>query len=503
MRPWEVVLLAALAVRVAAVLGRGPWGAAWRGLAAFVAGAAWVAHLALEGPRWPLAPAYAATVLFVALLPFERPHPEAARLLLGRNRRKRDPLPRPRAFVGALVVAVAGLLAWALPVPTLPAPTGPWAVGSVDAVLDLADAAGASVGAGGRTLVRLWYPVDPAAAAGPWAPWVAAPDRVLPALAASGGLPRWALGHLALVRTHATWGAPPARPEDPAGWPVVTFDHGLGGFRSQNTFLAEELASHGAVVVAVEHPGGGLGAALPDGAARPYEGLPPSGDPGYAAAVAALGARWTAETVAVLDALGRLASDGPLGGFAGALDLGRVLTTGHSTGGTVAVDVCAALARCFGSIALDPWWGPLAAATRAAGPSRPLVVLASDPVVGYFGPENRAAFEAFVARGGAAVVDLVVARSGHHDLNDTAALSPVAHRFGHSTGPVPAARAFAAVRAVALAALEAGAGLRGADPADEALSATVAAAVLRAAAGHPVLAPGGTDAVPDGTAAAR
>ncbi len=497
MRVFEVLLLVALAARLAAVLGRGPNGAAARGALAVLAGAAWVTHLALEGPRWPLAPAYALTALFVVLLPFERPHPQAPRLRLGRNRRRRDPLPWGRAVGGALVLAVGAVLAWALPVPSLPAPTGAWPVGSASFVLDLEGADGTPNGAGGRTMVRLWYPAEAVDAAPP-APWVEAADRVLPAMAMSGGLPRWAFGHFALVRTHAAWGVPLATPEDTAGWPVATFDHGYGGFRSQNTFLAEELASHGVVVVAVEHPGGSLTTVLPDGRERPFEPLPRADDPSYGAAVAALGARWTAETIAALEALAGTASEGPLARFAGALDLGRVVAIGHSTGGAVAVDVCHAWAGCPVAVALDGWWLPLDADRRAQGPTKPVVSIASDPAVGYFRRANRAAFEAFAAAGAAPVVDWVLDGSGHHDLNDTATLSPIADRFGHSTGPVPAERAFAAIRAASVAAVEAATALPAGParvdarpgPTDEAVSAVVAAAVLRASVGQDVLVAG-------------
>ncbi|MEZ4318336.1 MAG: alpha/beta hydrolase [Myxococcota bacterium] len=40
--------------------------------------------------------------------------------------------------------------------------------------------------------------------------------------------------------------------------PVVVFSHGLGGVRWQSPFFVEHLASHGFVVVAVDHPGSGL-----------------------------------------------------------------------------------------------------------------------------------------------------------------------------------------------------------------------------------------------------
>ena len=35
--------------------------------------------------------------------------------------------------------------------------------------------------------------------------------------------------------------------------PLIIFSHGLGGNRTQNTVMVEELASHGYVVVAIEH----------------------------------------------------------------------------------------------------------------------------------------------------------------------------------------------------------------------------------------------------------
>lgn len=47
--------------------------------------------------------------------------------------------------------------------------------------------------------------------------------------------------------------------------PVVAFSHGLGGVRWQSPFLVEHLATHGYVVVAVDHPGSGLFDTDPNG----------------------------------------------------------------------------------------------------------------------------------------------------------------------------------------------------------------------------------------------
>ena len=45
-----------------------------------------------------------------------------------------------------------------------------------------------------------------------------------------------------------------AVPSNDSSFPLIIFSHGLGGYRTQNTIMVEELASHGYVVIAIEHP---------------------------------------------------------------------------------------------------------------------------------------------------------------------------------------------------------------------------------------------------------
>ncbi len=453
MRPFEWLLLALVAGRIVSMLVRGEAGAIWRSVFAAAAGGAWIAHLALEGPRWSMGPTYLVVVVALMLLPWERPHAKAVWARLGANRRRRRPLPWGRTLLWAVLWLPTAAVPALLPVPVLPAPTGPWRVGSVSFALALPDATrpDGTVEAGRRSMARLWYPV----AAGPPlpadAPWVERADDVLPAMAAVGGLPAFTLGHLGLVRTQATWAAPLAPAAEPGGWPLVTFAHGLGGFRSQNTFLVEELASHGVVVAALDHPGDALGTTLPGGVTLPYVGLPASTAPGYVEAVVTMGSRWTADTVALLRTLRDLLPAGDLASFAGTLDLGRVVAAGHSTGGGVAVEVCHAWDGCVAALALDPWWGPVDPARLEAGSERPLVVIGSDPALGYFGPTHRDRFVRFANASGAPLLALVLEGGGHHDVNDTMHLAPswLAQRFGHSVGPVDKDAAMAAVREVA------------------------------------------------------
>jgi len=454
MRTFEWLLLALVAGRILSMLVRGEAGAAWRGLFAVAAGGAWIAHLALEGPRWSMVPTYLAVVAAVLLLPWERPHAKAVMARLGANRRRRRPRPWGRTLLWAVLWLPTAAVPVLLPVPVLPLPTGPWAVGTLSFALALPDATrpDGTIETDRRTMARLWYPAVAADSPGAAkAPWIERADVVLPTMAGRGGLPSFAFGHLALVRTHAIWAAPLAPAQAPDGWPLVTFAHGLGGFRSQNTFLAEDLASHGVVVVALDHPGDALGTTLPDGATLPYVGLPASSSQGYVDAVVALGARWTVDYLALLRTLRDLLPAGDLAPFAGALDLKRVVAAGHSTGGGVAVEVCHAWDGCVAALALDPWWGPVDPARLEAGSERPLVVIGSDPALGYFAPTNGDRFVRFLNASVAPVLAFVLVGGGHHAVNDTMHLAPswLSQRFGHSVGAVDRDAAMAVLRDVA------------------------------------------------------
>ncbi|NEC19255.1 hypothetical protein G3I50_13440, partial [Streptomyces parvus] len=83
------------------------------------------------------------------------------------------------------------------------------------------------------------------------------------ALADYTGVPGFLLDGLPRARSHAVPGAPVA---DGGGrFPVVVFSPGLGGVRTQNTAWAEELASRGYVVAAVDHPYDSAAVVLSDG----------------------------------------------------------------------------------------------------------------------------------------------------------------------------------------------------------------------------------------------
>jgi predicted dienelactone hydrolase len=159
---------------------------------------------------------------------------------------------RRHLLAAALAVPLAAPLggagrAWAAPARlTLPRPTGPHPVGTVS--LHLVDRSRPDPVAGPghhrELMAGVWYPATRDARRHPVASWMpAAPLREL--LVSAG----FDADVATAPRTAGHEGAPVLRGRRP----VIVFSHGADGHRSEATIVVQELASHGYVVVTVDH----------------------------------------------------------------------------------------------------------------------------------------------------------------------------------------------------------------------------------------------------------
>jgi dienelactone hydrolase len=211
-----------------------------------------------------------------------------------------------------------------------PKPSGPFAVGRVDRVM-LDPARTNLYRYSPRTnafMATFWYPADsPPAGALPATTYGQrfAGDANFEAASVAGGFAgadtRWALIKPKL-KSCCLLSVPLAT--GTARFPVVLFSHGLGGTRQTSSHRAEELASHGYVVVTIDHSDC-WASEFPDG--RYLAGNPYSGD---------VSGRLK-DMAFLLDELARLDSGDTL--FAGRLDLERIGVSGASMGGMV-VETC-------------------------------------------------------------------------------------------------------------------------------------------------------------------
>ena len=291
---------------------------------------------ALEGARWQLVSLAVLAVLIGGTVLWAR---HSARVW-------------PARLTGALLgpaVLVTGGAAWALPPMVLPAPSGPHAVGLASAVWtdDSRGARGTSGGEGHRSLpVTLWYPASGAGGTTAYVPDRVRAEQLAAALAAQYGVPPLLLDGLQRAHGHATLDAPAT-----AGrFPVVVASPGTSSTRWLMRSWAEELASRGNVVIALDHPYDSVTAELDDGTAVRGD-LTATGDDARDQALADGWARVRADDIsAVIDQVGRGAAASPA--LIGA-DPTRIVAAGHSLGGAAAVEATRTDPRIGGVVDID------------------------------------------------------------------------------------------------------------------------------------------------------
>jgi dienelactone hydrolase len=267
---------------------------------------------------------------------------------------------------------------------TLPTPTGSFTVGrALYAWTDggRPDTLAPVPGAKRELVVWIWYP----SAAGPSGEVA---DEYLPARwreeieRASGGL----IAHFltrdrSRVHGHSARN-PEMSPLQPA-YPVVILRAGASAEVANYTTLAEDLASHGYVVVGFDAPYRTHAVVFPDGRAmyRTPENDPERclemGVPEREACVSRLLSAWTADIAFVLDRLEGLTASDAAGRFAGRLDMTRVGLLGHSFGGATAAQFCHDDSRCKAGIDLDG--APFGSVVRE-GLHRPFMFVLSEQI---------------------------------------------------------------------------------------------------------------------------
>jgi dienelactone hydrolase len=243
---------------------------------------------------------------------------------------------------------------------TLPAPTGHFAVGRTSyAWVNNAetDELAPSPGAKREVVAWIWYPAAAISAAP--AEYLPAPWRAADAQLSGVLMTKFFTRDLSLVRTHSTPDAE-VSPEQHS-YPVVIMRAGGGALTTDYTTLAEDLASHGYVVVGFDAPYRTWAVVFPDKrvVARPPANNPENLDPDQAnLLINRLLPMWTSDTKFVVSQLQKInAADAvpgnPSGKFAGRLDLQRLGMFGHSFGGAQALQFCHEEIGCKAGIDID------------------------------------------------------------------------------------------------------------------------------------------------------
>lgn len=435
MRPLEITLLLSLIVLLILFWARRT--AAPAVLIAVPTAAVLVTFLqiAFEGYRWQLLPAYLLAGLFAIVLITAATNTFS----LGRG----GAIALNIFTIPTLLIAVA--LPIVLPVPDTPEPTGRFAVGT--ASYHWIDESRPEIYTDDpddvrEIMVQFWYPADAEAAAdAESAPFLTNLDVVAPALAARFGFPSFLLNHIGLVKTASTLDVPVTAAEPT--YPVIIFSPGYNSLRSQSTALMEELASHGYIVIALDHTYVGALTIFPNGRIEYLnpEALPSRqkvGDERYWAAAELIGEVWSQDVQFVLNRLETAQVDER---FHGRYDLSSLGILGHSTGSGVAAILTATDDRFVAGVGMDTWMGPVPDAVLTSGTSRPFLLLMSEiwPT-----EENKADIRQYASNSPQSSW-LTITDSAHYDFTDLPLLTPLSGRIGLS-GPINSYRMQTIVR---------------------------------------------------------
>lgn len=411
MRPFEIIIPVLLTVYLA---WSHPRPLAVRLLPA-LALLATLIHFAVEGYRWQMIPLYALASLLAI---------SALTKIFGTSDWKSTV-----SYLTVIVVAVSTALPILLPVPRIPAPSGPFQVGT--RIIEMIDESRRELYSGKdeprRYMIQAWYPAD-VKETDERAPWMERADIFAPAIATYIDLPAFFLDHLALAQIPAYKNAVVAESDEK--FPVILFSHGWNGFNAQNAGQALELASHGFIVIGIQHTYGAVVTVFPDGTVAPNNpnALPADADdPNYEEVARILADQWAGDLSHTLDFISSADADNP---FAASVDSARVGVYGHSTGGGAAIQFCGVDLRCKSVLGMDPFMRPVSAEVIESGLPMPSFFMFSQAWADITDSKNNRLFRGFNPRNQNNLGAIVIEGTRHYDFSDLPLFSPIAPQLG-------------------------------------------------------------------------
>lgn len=379
-------------------------------------------HFGVEGYRWQMIPIYALTAILVITSLVKLQSPTDWKPIA--------------SYLTFILLAVSTALPILLPIPVIPAPSGPYQVGT--RIYELTDTSRKELYSGKdearRFMIQVWYPSE-AGTSNEKARWMDNAEIYAPAVSQEIGMPSFFLGHLALVKVPAYKDAKVAKADQ--AYPVILFSHGWNGFNAQNTGQALQLASKGFVVVGVQHTYGAVITVFPDGTiANNNPAALPDGAPTdvYEAAAHKLAVQWAGDLGYTLDYL-QIQNTDSNSPFYNLLDLSKVGVYGHSTGGGAAVQFCATDARCKALLGMDPFMRPVSYEVLDSGVTQPSFFMFSQFWTDDVKSRNNELFNRFYPHVTDSLGVISIAGTKHYDFSDLPLLSPLAPQLGLK-GPI-------------------------------------------------------------------
>ncbi|HDR4733429.1 TPA: carboxylic ester hydrolase [Bacillus cereus] len=298
-----------------------------------------VVQLIVEGYRWQMIPAYLSPVILTICYLFVGP----------KNNVKSYVAVTFKTLLLVMYLAIAVLLPSLMPVVLFEKTSGPLKVGTTlyhwidyqreePYMKDLNDRR--------ELMVQVWYPAKEKGEMNR-APYIHNSDEIAKGLEKSLSIPAFVFHHLGLVKSNAFLEAQLSDTEE--RYPVLIFSHGLSGFRNQNTFEVEELASQGYIVVGIDHTYDAAATVFPDGRTAFVQSINLTDFVERDRHIKL----WKDDVVFVINQVEKLNRSDKDKRFTGRIDTSRIGMFGHSYGGATAAQVLVEDSRVKAAIDMD------------------------------------------------------------------------------------------------------------------------------------------------------
>lgn len=209
-----------------------------------------IVQFLLEGYYWQFLPSYLLILLLIVIaIFFKETNGNIQKKLLQ---------------IALLFLILASIVPWTtfLPIPKLTEPQGPYTVGTrIFRWIDFTRAEEITSDPNDKrnVVVQAWYPTEQDAK-GTHSSYLDGMDNLPEKI---GIIPRFVFDHYDQIETYGVLNAPISKEQNQ--WPVVLFLTGNGAARAFYTSLATGLASHGYVVLTIDHPYEAMITQLADG----------------------------------------------------------------------------------------------------------------------------------------------------------------------------------------------------------------------------------------------
>lgn len=253
-------------------------------------------------------------------------------------------------ILGFVFLGSTSFLAYALPVFTLPKPTGTYAVGILymhmidktrpDPFVDISTRHR-------EVMVKIYYPATQDDTK-PFDAYFHNTPALIRLFTTHFGLPDFMFDHLTLVKTHSKEGLHLS--EEQPRYPVVLFSHGAGTTMEVQTSQGEDLASHGYIVVAIDHTYASVATVFPDRIVSAKEATTNFNSADPAERITQIMAD---DATFIIDELYEMNQGRSVSMFQGKFDLEKIGVIGHSVGGAVAYNLAINDSRVKAAINLD------------------------------------------------------------------------------------------------------------------------------------------------------